>query len=130
MARRAKRTVMDLDEWRRRPWCRLPPGKPCYESGPSVDRPRLVLAGAGSARRHDRRPVRERSDRDSRADHFIANGLAKTGFDEVGLLSLSSADHSEIGPIAKQLADRYEGTNTSSHCHPHTGGRIQHRVAK
>jgi radical SAM superfamily enzyme YgiQ (UPF0313 family) len=39
--------------------------------------------------------------------------FAKTGFDEVGLLSLSSADHSEIGPIAKQLADRYEGTNTS-----------------
>ena len=31
----------------------------------------------------------------------------------VGLLSLSSADHSEIGDVAKGLADRYEGTNTS-----------------
>jgi hypothetical protein len=29
------------------------------------------------------------------------------------LLSLSSADHSEIGAIASGLADRYEGTNTS-----------------
>ncbi|MET0997194.1 MAG: radical SAM protein, partial [Marmoricola sp.] len=31
----------------------------------------------------------------------------------VGLLSLSSADHSEIGEVAKGLADRYEGTNVS-----------------
>ena len=30
----------------------------------------------------------------------------------MGLLSLSSADHTEIGEIAKGLADRYEGTNT------------------
>ena len=28
-------------------------------------------------------------------------------------VSLSSADHSEIGQLAKELADRYEGTNTS-----------------
>src|SRR6185503_14756102 len=34
-------------------------------------------------------------------------------FTEVGLLSLSSADHSEINEITKDLADRYEGTNTS-----------------
>src|SRR3984893_7813010 len=44
---------------------------------------------------------------------MIDGGLAANGFQEVGLLSLSSADHSEIGPLAKQLADRYEGTNTS-----------------
>jgi radical SAM superfamily enzyme YgiQ (UPF0313 family) len=31
----------------------------------------------------------------------------------VGLLSLSSADHTEIAEMAKGLADRYEGTNTS-----------------
>jgi len=31
----------------------------------------------------------------------------------VGLLSLSSADHSEIGDLAKGLADRYEGTAVS-----------------
>ena len=43
---------------------------------------------------------------------MVDAGLAATGFEEVGLLSLSSADHSEIGEIAKGLADRYEGTNT------------------
>ena len=40
-------------------------------------------------------------------------GSRPAGYEEVGLLSLSSADHSEIGEIAKGLADRYEGTNTS-----------------
>src|SRR4029077_8948060 len=34
-----------------------------------------------------------------------------SGFSEVGLLSLSSADHSEINEIAVDLADCYEGTN-------------------
>jgi radical SAM superfamily enzyme YgiQ (UPF0313 family) len=43
---------------------------------------------------------------------MVQKGLAATGFEEVGLLSLSSADHSEIAAIAKGLADRYEGTNT------------------
>jgi len=42
---------------------------------------------------------------------MVAAGLAATGFDEVGLLSLSSADHSEINEIAIDLADCYEGTN-------------------
>src|SRR3712207_1189284 len=44
---------------------------------------------------------------------MITQGLAATGFEEVGLLSLSSADHSEIAQITKGLADRYEGTQTS-----------------
>jgi radical SAM superfamily enzyme YgiQ (UPF0313 family) len=56
------------------------------------------------------RPVRERSIDGIGA--MVEKGLAATGFEEVGLLSLSSADHSEIGDITKQLADRYEGTNT------------------
>ena len=43
---------------------------------------------------------------------MVADGLAASGFSEVGLLSLSSADHSEINEIATGLADRYEGTNT------------------
>ena len=46
-------------------------------------------------------------------DHLgVERGLAATGFEEVGLLSLSSADHSEIADITKGLADRYEGTQT------------------
>ena len=44
---------------------------------------------------------------------IVRQGVKATGYQEVGLLSLSSADHSEIGAIAKGLADQYEGTNTS-----------------
>jgi radical SAM superfamily enzyme YgiQ (UPF0313 family) len=44
---------------------------------------------------------------------MVENGIRKSGFEEVGLLSLSSADHSEIGEVAKGLADRYDGTNVS-----------------
>nr|MDT0664324.1 radical SAM protein [Micromonospora sp. DSM 115978] len=57
------------------------------------------------------RPVRERSIDTIGA--MIDRSLDATGFTEVGLLSLSSADHSEIGELAKSLGDRYEGTNTS-----------------
>ncbi len=57
------------------------------------------------------RPVRERSL--PVVGSMVAEGLASTGLEEVGLLSLSSADHSEIGEITRQLADRYEGTNVS-----------------
>jgi hypothetical protein len=56
------------------------------------------------------RPVRERSIATIGA--MVEEGLAASGFGEVGLLSLSSADHSEINEIAVDLADRYEGTNT------------------
>ncbi|HML52234.1 MAG TPA: TIGR03960 family B12-binding radical SAM protein [Propionicimonas sp.] len=51
------------------------------------------------------RPVRERSIQT--IGTMVAAGLAATGLEEVGLLSLSSADHSEIAPITQQLADRY-----------------------
>jgi radical SAM superfamily enzyme YgiQ (UPF0313 family) len=44
---------------------------------------------------------------------MVENGIRKSGFEEVGLLSLSSADHSEIAELATGLADRYEGTNVS-----------------
>ena len=57
------------------------------------------------------RPVRERSI--ETIGEMVENGIRKSGFEEVGLLSLSSADHTEIGEVAKGLADRYEGTNVS-----------------
>ena len=57
------------------------------------------------------RPVRERNIETIGA--MVQGGIEATGLEEVGLLSLSSADHSEIAPITKQLADRYEGTNVS-----------------
>jgi radical SAM superfamily enzyme YgiQ (UPF0313 family) len=57
------------------------------------------------------RPVRERSI--TGVGEMVEKSLQATGFEEVGLLSLSSADHSEIGEMTKGLADRYEGTQTS-----------------
>ena len=56
------------------------------------------------------RPVRERSV--TTVGDMVECGLAASGFSEVGLLSLSSADHSEINEIVKGLADRYEGSAT------------------
>ena len=57
------------------------------------------------------RPVRERKPETVRA--MVNEGVKDTGFEEVGLLSLSSADHAGIGQIAKELGDDYEGTSTS-----------------
>jgi radical SAM superfamily enzyme YgiQ (UPF0313 family) len=57
------------------------------------------------------RPVRERSLAGIGA--MVEQSVRASGFDEVGLLSLSSADHTEIAEITKGLADRYEGTHTS-----------------
>jgi hypothetical protein len=57
------------------------------------------------------RPVRERSI--TTIGDMVQNGVEKSGFEEVGMLSLSSADHSEIGDVAKGLADRYEGSKVS-----------------
>ena len=56
------------------------------------------------------RPVRERSV--TTVGDMVECGLAESGFSEVGLLSLSSADHSEINEIVTGLADRYEGSST------------------
>ena len=57
------------------------------------------------------RPVRERNI--ETIGTMVAGGLEATGLEEVGLLSLSSADHSEIAEVARGLADRYEGTQTA-----------------
>jgi radical SAM family uncharacterized protein len=107
----AKHTVMDLDAW---PYPRNPlvPLAETVHERYSVEIFRGCTRGcrfcqAGMITR----PVRERSIQGIGA--MVENGLDKTGFEEVGLLSLSSADHTEIGEVAKQLGDRYEGTNTS-----------------
>lgn len=107
----AKHTVMDLDSW---PY----PKKPLVPLAETVHERFSVEIFRGCTRGCRfcqagmiTRPVRERSIQT--IGQMINTGLEESGFDEVGLLSLSSADHSEIGQIAKQLGDRYEGTNTS-----------------
>jgi radical SAM family uncharacterized protein len=106
----SKHTVMDLDEW---PY----PKAPLVPLAESVHERMSVEIFRGCTRGCRfcqagmiTRPVRERSARV--IAEMVDNGLAKTGYEEVGLLSLSSADHSEIAVVAKGLADRYEGTET------------------
>ena len=106
----AKHTVMDLDEWQY-------PRKPIVPVAESVHERYSVEIFRGCTRGCRfcqagmiTRPVRERNV--STIGDMVQRGLAESGFEEVGLLSLSSADHTEINEIAKGLADRYEGTNT------------------
>ena len=106
-----KHTLMDLDQW---PY----PAKPLVPLAETVHERFSVEIFRGCTRGCRfcqagmiTRPVRERS-LTTIAD-MVENGIRKSGFEEVGLLSLSSADHTEIGEVAKGLADRYEGANVS-----------------
>ena len=57
------------------------------------------------------RPVRERSH--GVIETMARTGLAATGYDEISLLSLSSADHSQIRQIASDMASCYDGSATT-----------------
>jgi radical SAM family uncharacterized protein len=57
------------------------------------------------------RPVRERT-----ADEIVGAalaGVACTGYDEVSLTSLSSADHTQLEDVLRRLSRRLEGTGVS-----------------
>jgi radical SAM family uncharacterized protein len=106
-----KHTLMDLDAW---PY----PAKPLVPLAETVHERFSVEIFRGCTRGCRfcqagmiTRPVRERSIETIGA--MVENGIRKSGFEEVGLLSLSSADHTEIGELATDLADRYEGSNVS-----------------
>ena len=106
-----KHTLMDLDAW---PY----PSKPLVPLAETVHERYSVEIFRGCTRGCRfcqagmiTRPVRERSI--TTIGDMVDTGLKNSGFEEVGLLSLSSADHSEIAEVAKGLGDRYEGTNTS-----------------
>ena len=107
----AKHTIQDLEEWPY-PKKQIVPMTEVVHERFSVEIFRGCTRGcrfcqAGMITR----PVRERQP--DTIQRLVAEGLANTGFGEVGLLSLSSADHAEIGSIARDLADTYEGTATS-----------------
>ncbi|MCL2490450.1 MAG: TIGR03960 family B12-binding radical SAM protein, partial [Propionibacteriaceae bacterium] len=106
----AKHTLMRLDDW---PYPRRPivPMAETVHERYSVEIFRGCTRGcrfcqAGMITR----PVRERSK--AVIEAMAEQGLAATGYDEISLLSLSSADHSQIGEIAHEMADRYQGTQS------------------
>ncbi len=106
-----KHTLMDLDAW---PY----PKQPLVPLAETVHERYSVEIFRGCTRGCRfcqagmiTRPVRERSI--TTIGDMVENGIRTSGFEEVGLLSLSSADHTEIGEVAKGLADRYDGTNVS-----------------
>ncbi|GGF58218.1 B12-binding domain-containing radical SAM protein [Marmoricola endophyticus] len=107
----AKHTLMDLDAW---PY----PAKPLVPLAETVHERFSVEIFRGCTRGCRfcqagmiTRPVRERSL--TTVGEMVENGVRASGFDEVGLLSLSSADHTEIADIATGLADRYEDEGVS-----------------
>ncbi len=106
-----RRVLADLDAYRA-PVCPVVPYADVVHDRATVE----VLRGCSRGCRFCQagmvyRPVRERS-----ADSIVRDaieGLACTGYEELSLTSLSTADHSQLEAVLRRLVARLEGTGTA-----------------
>ena len=110
-ARVRRRVLADLDAYPA-PVCPVVPYADVVHDRATVE----VLRGCSRGCRFCQagmvyRPVRERS-----ADSIVRDAVAElacTGFEELSLTSLSTADHSQLEAVLRRLVARLEGTGTA-----------------
>ena len=122
----SKHTLMDLDEW---PYPKAPlvPLAETVHERMSVEIFRGCTRGCRFCQAGHDHPAGPRAQRRPGSPRWSTTASSAPASRRSACCRLSSADHSEIGEMAKGLADRYEGTQTSAVPAEHARGRLQHR---